>query len=246
MLLENKKVLITGAGRGIGRQTAIDMAKAGAIILGVGRTQAPLDEMASKVKELGGRVYTATMDVADYEDSKRVINGLADEAGGIDILVNCAAIFEEAFFIDMTPQQWQRTVSIDLDGVYHVTHVTLPYLIKARGAVVNVVSQDAFYGCPGYSHYAACKAAVVGLTRTLAKELGPDGVRLNCVAPGITETEMTKDRIATGKEGYLEKLPVGHIGQPEEIASAIVYLASPKASYITGQVIHANGGMYLG
>ncbi len=246
MLLENKKVLITGAGRGIGRQTAIDMAKAGAIILGVGRTQGPLDEMVSKVKELGGRVYTATMDIADYEESERVINSLAEAAGGIDILVNCAAIFEEAFFIDMTPQQWQRTVSIDLNGVYNVTHVAMPYLIKAKGAVVNVVSQDAFYGCPGYSHYAACKAAVVGLTRTLAKELGPDGVRLNCFAPGITETEMTKDRIATGKEGYLEKLPVGHIGQPEEIASAIVYLASPKASYITGQVIHANGGMYLG
>ena len=246
MLLENKKVLITGAGRGIGRQTAIDMAKAGAIILGVGRTQGPLDEMVSKVKELGGRVYTATMDIADYEESERVINSLAEAAGGIDILVNCAAIFEEAFFIDMTPQQWQRTVSIDLNGVYNVTHVAMPYLIKAKGAVVNVVSQDAFYGCPGYSHYAACKAAVVGLTRTLAKELGPDGVRLNCVAPGITETEMTKDRIATGKEGYLEKLPVGNIGQPEEIASAIVYLASPKASYITGQVIHANGGMYLG
>lgn len=246
MLLENKKVLITGAGRGIGRQTAIDMAKAGAIILGVGRTQGPLDEMVSKVKELGGRVYTATMDIADYEESERVINSLAEAAGGIDILVNCAAIFEEAFFIDMTPQQWQRTVSIDLNGVYNVTHVAMPYLIKAKGAVVNVVSQDAFYGCPGYSHYAACKAAVVGLTRTLARELGPAGVRLNCVAPGITETEMTKDRIATGKEGYLEKLPVGHIGQPEEIASAIVYLASPKASYITGQVIHANGGMYLG
>ena len=109
-----------------------------------------------------------------------------------------------------------------------------------------MVSQDAFYGCPGYSHYSACKAAVVGLTRTLARELGPQGVRLNCVAPGITQTEMTMERIAAGREGYLEKLPVGHIGQPEEIAAAIVFLASQKASYITGQVLHVNGGMYLG
>ena len=207
MLLENKKVLITGAGRGIGRQTAIDMAKEGAIILGTGRTQAPLDEMSRMVKEKGGQVYTATMDIADYEESERVVKTLAGQAGGIDILINCAAIFEEAFFTDMTPEQWNRTVSIDLNGVYNVTHAAIPFIIKAKGSVVNVVSQDAFYGCPGYSHYGACKAAVVGLTRTLARELGPAGVRLNCVAPGITETEMTKDRIAVGREGYL--LPRG-------------------------------------
>lgn len=246
MLLENKKVLITGAGRGIGRQTAIEMAKEGAIILGTGRRQEPLSEMAERVKEFGGRAYTATLDIADYETSAREINALAEKAGGIDILVNCAAIFEEAFFVEMTPEQWQKTVSTDLNGVFNVTHAAIPFIIKAKGAVVNIVSQDAFYGCPGYSHYGACKAAIVGLTRTLARELGPKGVRLNCVAPGITETEMTRERLATGKEGYLEKLPVGHIGQPQEIANAIIFLASEKASYITGQVIHANGGMYLG
>lgn len=246
MLLENKKVLITGAGRGIGRQTAIDMAKEGAVILGTGRTQEPLDEMAKQVLEVGGQAYTATMDIADYEMCGQVIHSLAEKAGGIDILVHCAAVFEEAFFVDMTPEQWQRTISIDLNGVYNVIHTAIPFIIEARGSVVSVVSQDAFYGCPGYSHYGACKAAVVGLTRTLARELGPEGVRLNCVAPGITETEMTRDRIAAGKDGYLEKLPVGHIGQPGEIASAIVFLSSEKASYITGQVIHANGGMYLG
>lgn len=246
MLLENKRVLITGAGRGIGRQTAIEMAKEGAVILGAGRRQAPLLEMAEQVQQLGGQSYIATMDIADYDMSKQAIDALAAEAGGIDILVHCAAIFEEAFFTDMTPEQWQRTISIDLNGAYNVIHSAIPYIIKAKGSVVSVVSQDAFYGCPGYSHYSASKAAVVGLTRTLARELGPSGVRLNCVAPGITETEMTRERIADGRESYLEKLPVGHIGQPDEIADAIVFLASEKASYITGQVIHANGGMYLG
>lgn len=246
MILKNKKVLITGAGRGIGLSTAAEMAKEGAVVLGLGRTEKPLSDMAEYIRLSGGEAYTATADIADYEDSKRAVEFLAKTAGGIDILVNCAAIFEEAFFRDMTPRQWEKTVSVDLNGVYNITHAALPFITEAKGSVVNVVSQDAFYGCPGYSHYSACKAAVVGLTRTLARELGMEGVRLNCVAPGITETEMTKDRIAAGREAYLEKLPVGHIGQPEEIANVIVFLASDKASYITGQVIHANGGMYLG
>ena len=246
MLLENKRVLITGAGRGIGRQTAIDMAKEGAVILGAALTQKNLDDMASEVHSMGGTVYTEIMDIADYEDSLKAVDSLAAKAGGIDMLVNCAGIFEEAFFMDMTPEQWHRTIAVDLDGVYNVTRAAMPYIIEAKGSVVSVTSQDAFYGCPGYSHYSAAKAAVVGLTRTLARELGSYGVRLNCVAPGITETEMTKDRIVTGREAYLEKLPVGHIGQPEEISSVIMFLASEKASYITGQVLHPNGGMYLG
>ena len=246
MLFKNKKVLITGAGRGIGRQTALDMAKEGAIILGAGLTAEPLAAMAKEVQAIGGTVYTHTVDIADYDESKQAVKYLATEAGGIDILINCAGIFEEAFFVDMTPQQWRRTISVDLDGVYNITHAAISYIIEAKGAVVNVVSQDAFYGCPGYSHYSACKAAIVGLTRTLARELGPKGVRLNCVAPGITETEMTIDRTRKGRDAYLEKLPVGHIGQPKEISSAIVFLASEKATYITGQVIHPNGGMYLG
>lgn len=246
MLLKDKNVLITGAGRGIGRQTAIDMVKEGAVILGAGLTQKNLDELEEEVKAIGGKIYTKAMDIADYADAKKGITELAEKAGGIDVLVNCAGIFEEAYFLEMTPEQWHRTVAIDLDGVYNITHVAAPYLVESKGSIVSVSSQDAFYGCKGYSHYSACKAAVVGLTRTLAVELGPKGIRVNCVAPGITETDLTRDRIVAGRDAYLEKLPVGHIGMPEEISNTIIFLASEKASFITGQTIHPNGGMYFG
>lgn len=246
MLLKDKKVLVSGAGRGIGRQIAIAMAGEGATVMGVARGIKNLEDTAALVRKNGGQMQIARLDVSNYHDVSIVVPELAEKAGGLDILVNCAGIFEEAAFVDMTPEQWQRTVDIDLTSVFNMTRTALPYIIKAKGNVINIGSQDAFYGCPGFSHYAACKAAVVGLTRSLARELGPQGVRLNCVAPGITETEMTKDRIATGRQGYLDKLPVGRIGKPEDIANAVVFLASEKAAFITGQVIHCNGGMYLG
>ena len=186
------------------------------------------------------------MDITDYEATDRTIKDLAAQSGGIDVLVNNAGIFQEAFFVDMTPAQWRKTISVDLDGVYNVTHAAIPYIIEKKGSVISIASQDAFYGCPGYSHYAACKAALVGLTRTLARELGSTGVRFNCVAPGIIQTDMTKDRIERDLDSYLAKLPVGRVGRPEDIANAIIFLASEKASNITGQVIHCNGGMYLG
>lgn len=246
MLLKDKKVLVTGAGRGIGRQIAILMVEEGAAVVGVGLSVKNLENTAALVAKNGGHMEIATLDVSQYGDVSKVVPELAEKLGGIDVLVNCAGIFEEAPFEHMTPEQWQRTVDIDLTSVFNMTRVALPYIIEAKGTVINIGSQDAFYGCPGFSHYAACKAAVVGLTRSLARELGPKGVRINCVAPGITATDMTRDRIETGLQEYLDKLPIGRIGEPEDIANAVVFLASEKSSFITGQVIHCNGGMYLG
>ena len=246
MLLKGKKVLITGGERGIGRQTALSAAQEGADILVVGVLEEEMAVTVRMVQDLGVTAYSAKMDITDYEATDRTIKDLAAQSGGIDVLVNNAGIFQEAFFVDMTPAQWRKTISVDLDGVYNVTHAAIPYIIEKKGSVISIASQDAFYGCPGYSHYAACKAALVGLTRTLARELGSTGVRFNCVAPGIIQTDMTKDRIERDLDSYLAKLPVGRVGRPEDIANAIIFLASEKASNITGQVIHCNGGMYLG
>ena len=246
MLLKGKKILITGGERGIGRQIALAAAEEGADVLVVGVLEEEMAETVRMVKDLGVNTYSAKMDITDYEACERTVKELAEQAGGLDILGNNAGIVEEAPFVEMTPAQWLKTVSVDLDGVYNVTHVAIPYIIQRRGCVISISSQDAFYGCPGYSHYAACKAAIVGLTRTLARELGGTGVRFNCVAPGITQTDMTKDRIERDLDAYLAKLPVGRVGRPEDIANAVIFLASDRASNIIGQVIHCNGGMYLG
>lgn len=246
MLLSGKKVLITGAGRGIGRQAAILMAQEGAVVTGVGRSAKNLEDTTALVKKAGGHIHIASLDITSYRDVANVLPKLAEHMGGLDVLVNCAGIFEEAGFTEMTPEQWQRTVAHNLTSVFNVTRIALPYLLAAKGTVINLSSQDAFFGCPGYSHYAACKAAVVGLTRSLARELGPKGVRVNCIAPGIIDTEMTRERIETGRQAYLDKLPIGRIGEPEDIANAVVFLASEKSGFMTGQVLHCNGGMYLG
>lgn len=246
MLLEGKCILITGAERGIGRVIALEAAKEGADVIGVGILMDSLAETADMVRALGRKFYSAKMDIADYDEVSRVVPELVEQAGGLDILVNCAGIFKEAPFLTMTPAQWHQTIAVDLDGIYNVTHAAIPYIIERKGNVVSIASQDAFYGCPNYSHYAACKAAVVGLMRTLARELGYTGVRFNSVAPGITDTDMTHDRIQRDMDSYLAKLPVGRLGRPEDIANAVIFVASDKASNITGQVIHCNGGMYLG
>lgn len=246
MLLKGKKVLITGGERGIGRQIALSAAREGADVIVVGVLEDEMAVTVRMVEELGVKAYSAKMDITDYEGTESTVKALAVQVGGIDVLVNNAGIFQEAFFLDMTPAQWHKTIAVDLDGVYNVTHAAIPYIIEGRGSVISIASQDAFYGCPGYSHYAACKAALVGLTRTLARELGSTGVRFNCVAPGITQTDMTKDRIERDLESYLAKLPIGRVGQPEDIANAVIFLASEMAGNITGQVIHCNGGMYLG
>ena len=162
MLLKGKKVLITGGERGIGRQTALSAAQEGADILVVGVLEEEMAVTVRMVQELGVNAYSAKMDITDYEATDRTIKDLAAQSGGIDVLVNNAGIFQEAFFVDMTPAQWRKTISVDLDGVYNVTHAAIPYIIEKKGSVISIASQDAFYGCPGYSHYAACKAALVG------------------------------------------------------------------------------------
>lgn len=246
-MLQNKVAFITGAGRGIGREIALLMAGQGADIVAADIGADDLAETRRLVAEKGVRVGTVIADITRADMVRAGVEAGVAELGRLDILVNNAAIFQEAPFLDMTEQQWQLNLNVNLTGVFNVTKAVAPILVRQKsGCVVSISSIDAFQGCRNYSQYAMAKAGVVGLTRTLAQEFGPFGVRVNAVAPGIVETDMTRERVAQNRAQYEAKIPLGRVGQPRDIARAALFLASDLAEYITGQVIHVNGGAYFG
>lgn len=246
-MLQNKVAFITGAGRGIGREIALLMAGQGADIVAADIGADDLAETGRLVAEKGVRVSTVIADITKADKVRAGVDAGVAELGRLDILVNNAAIFQEAPFLDMTEQQWQLNLNVNLTGVFNVTRAVAPILVRQKsGCVVSISSIDAFQGCRNYSQYAMAKAGVVGLTRTLAQEFGPFGVRVNAVAPGIVETDMTRERVAQNRAQYEAKIPLGRVGQPRDIARAALFLASDLAEYITGQVIHVNGGAYFG
>lgn len=247
MLLENKTAFITGAGRGIGREIALTMAAQGASIIIADIDEKTMSATATDVESLGVKALSVKTNISDIDSVKAAVEKAIDEFGRIDILVNNAAIFKKASFLEMTPEQWQQTADINMTGVFNVTRSVAPVMAEqGDGSIISIASVDAFQGCRDYSHYATTKAGVVGLSRTLAQELGPCGIRVNVIAPGIMLTEMTRDRVEANKEAYLSRVPIRRIGIPEDIANAALFLASNMSSYITGQVIHVNGGMYFG
>lgn len=246
MLLENKVAFITGAGRGIGREIALKMASEGASIVIADIDKDTMDTAKKDIEALGVRAFAVRTDISDERSVKESVDAVIKAFGKIDILVNNAAIFKKAPFLEMTGDMWDFTTNINLKGVFHVTRSVASIMAKNKqGAIISISSVDAFQGCRDYSHYAATKAGVVGLSRTLAQELGPYNIRVNVIAPGIMLTDMTRDRVEANKEAYLAKVPIGRIGVPEDIANAALFLASDLSSYITGQVIHVNGGMYF-
>jgi len=247
MLLKDKIALITGAGRGIGRQIALKMASEGASVIIADIDEKTMEDARQEISSLEVRAMSVKMDISDQDSVRAAVDKMLEEFGRIDILVNNAAIFRKAPFLEMTLDQWKQTTDINLTGLFNVTRAVAPGMAeRGSGAIVSIASVDTFQGCRDYSHYAMTKAGVVGLSRTLAQELGPHGVRVNVIAPGIMLTEMTRDRVEANKEAYLARVPIGRIGVPEDIANAALFLASEMSSYITGQVIHVNGGMYFG
>ncbi|SFN84370.1 3-oxoacyl-[acyl-carrier-protein] reductase [Chitinophaga sp. YR627] len=247
-LLENKVAIVTGASRGIGEAIAIKFAEEGAH---VAFTYLSSDEKAKaleqKLQAMGVKAKAYKSNAGVYEETETLVNDVLKEFGSIDICVNNAGISKDNLLLRMSPDQWDDVMDINLKSVYNMTkHVIRPMMKAKSGSIINMSSIIGMKGNAGQSSYAASKAGIIGFTKSIAAELGSRNIRVNAVAPGFVETDMThylKD--GDGAKTYMEKIPLGRFGSPEDIANVCVFLASGMSNYVTGQVISACGGLNM-
>jgi 3-oxoacyl-[acyl-carrier protein] reductase len=236
-MLEGKIALVTGASRGIGHAIAGELARQGAKVVGTSTS----GEGAAKVPG-AGRV----LDVRDAAQCDALVESIRKEFGDIGILVNNAGITRDNLALRMKDAEWDEVMETNLRAVFRLSRAVMRGMMKARwGRIVNITSVVGASGNPGQANYAAAKAAVVGMTKSLARELGSRGITVNCVAPGFIDTDMTRALPDGQRKALLEQIPLGRLGTPQDVAAAVAYLASPGADYVTGAVLHVNGGMYM-
>ncbi|MFA9411722.1 MAG: 3-oxoacyl-ACP reductase family protein [Deltaproteobacteria bacterium] len=245
--LAGKIAVVTGGSRGIGRATSIALAEAGAFVLVNYRSnEEAAKQTLSLIEEAGGQAELVCFDVADPDSVDRGLKAAIERHGGIDILVNNAGISIDQLLLRVSPKDLDMTWATNVNGpIYCAKACIRPMMKKRWGRIINLSSVVAESGNPGQAVYSSSKAALLGLTRTLAREYASRGITVNAVAPGFIETDMTADLSDAGKQGIIDQTPLGRIGRPEEVAAAVVFLASEEASYITGQVVRVNGGMHV-
>ncbi len=244
MEFKGKVALITGSTRGIGKAIAVAFAKEGATVVITGRNKETAEIVAENIKnEFSVDAYGFQLDLSG--DIKNVWKDIEKSVGKVDILVNNAGITKDTLFIRMKEKDWEDVLNVNLTGTFKITQLAVKGMIKKKwGRVINITSIVGFTGNIGQVNYSTTKAGLVGFTKSLAKELAPRNITVNAVAPGFIETDMTDVLPTEIKENYLKQIPLGRFGQPEDVANVVLFLASEKASYITGETIHVNGGMY--
>jgi 3-oxoacyl-[acyl-carrier protein] reductase len=246
MSLEGKIALVTGASRGIGRAIALDLARKGALLIGTATTQAGADKISAVLTDQGLRGQGLVLNVTDPLSIDNLFSEIEKNFSAPSILVNNAGITRDNIFLRMKPEEWDEVISTNLTSVYRLTKICLRGMLKARwGRIINISSVVGTMGNAGQANYAASKAGIIGFSRSVAQEIASRDITVNVVAPGFIETEMTQKLTEDQKKAIADKIPMQRIGSPEEIAYTVSFLASPHASYITGQVIHVNGGMLM-
>lgn len=246
MRLENKVAIITGAGSGIGRETALLFAEEGANVTVTGRTADSIKQVCKEIREKGGKSIFIPGDVSKREDMDEVVSKTFEEFGRIDILINNAGINQDALVTKMTREQWNGVINIDLTGAFNSIQAVVEIMInQGSGVIINASSISGIYGNIGQVNYSSAKAGLIGLTKTLAKELGKKGIRVNAVAPGFTITPMTSKVPEKIINMMKEKTPLGMLGEPRDIAYAYLYLASDEAKYVNGAVLSVDGGLTI-
>jgi len=246
--LDGKKALVTGASRGIGRAIAIALAEAGAdVAVNYSGSESAAAETAAAVEALGRRAMLVKADVGKSDAFEGMVKDVIDAFGGIDILVNNAGITRDNLIMRMKEEEFDQVIETNLKGVFNgIKAVTRPMMKQRSGRIINISSVVGALGNPGQANYVAAKAGVIGLTKASARELASRGITVNCVAPGFIETDMTDKLPADMREQLSGQIPLARLGQPEDIAAAVRYLASDAAAYMTGQTLHVDGGMYMG
>lgn len=241
--LSGKNALVTGASGGIGGEIARALHKAGATVTLSGTRLAPLEALAA---ELGDRVHVATCDLSDAASVEALPKAAIEKMGSIDVLVNNAGITRDNLFMRMSDDEWQSVLDVNLTSTFRLCRGVLRGMMKARwGRIVNISSVVGATGNPGQGNYAASKAGMVGMSKSLAAEVASRGITVNCVAPGFITTAMTDKLNDEQKARILTQVPAGRMGEVGEIAAAVLYLASPEAGYVTGTTLHVNGGMAM-
>ena len=236
-MLEGKVALVTGASRGIGRAIAEELAKRGAKVVGTATSEAG----AKSVPGIG-----KVLNVRDAAQCDALVESIRKELGEILILVNNAGIARDNLALRMKDAEWDEVIETNLRSAFRLSRAVLRGMMKARwGRIINVTSVVGAAGNAGQANYAAAKAGIVGLTKSLAREIGSRNITVNCVAPGFIDTDMTRALPDDSRKALLAQIPLGRLGSPEDIAAAVAYLASPGGGYVTGSVLHVNGGMYM-
>lgn len=244
-MLKNKIALITGAGRGIGRAIAIALAKEGAeVVINYNGSEERAKEVKQTIEENGGKASIYKCNVSDFATCEAMIKDIVKEYGHLDILVNNAGITKDGLIMKMKEEDFDSVLNVNLKGTFNTIRHSARQMLKQRsGKIINISSVSGILGNVGQANYAASKAGVIGLTKTMARELGSRGITVNAIAPGFVETEMTGVLSEEIRENACKQIILGRFGKPEDIANTAVFLASDKADYITGQVISVDGGM---
>jgi 3-oxoacyl-[acyl-carrier protein] reductase len=247
MSFSGRVAFVTGASQGIGRTCALRLAKEGATVAAAARNQEKLNQLVGEISSAGGRAASFAVDVADEEQIKSAVKAAVAQFGKIDILVNNAGITRDQLVMRMKRTDWDAVVQTNLTSAYLCIQQVVPSMLKQRwGRIINVTSVFGQMGQAGQANYAASKAGLIGLTMAIAREVGSRSITCNAVAPGFIETAMTAVLSEEFKQNAVKQIPLGRVGTPEDVASAVAFLASDEASYITGHVLSVNGGMLMG
>ncbi|KWR92050.1 3-oxoacyl-ACP reductase FabG [Cupriavidus sp. IDO] len=245
-LLENQIALVTGASRGIGRAIALELARQGALVVGTATSESGAAAISEYLAAEGLKGNGAVLNVNDPARCDALVDEIVKTHGSIGVLVNNAGITQDQLAMRMKDDDWGAVIETNLTAVFRLSRAVLRPMMKARGGrIINITSVVGSAGNPGQMNYSAAKAGVAGMSRSLAAEIGSRNVTVNCVAPGFIDTDMTKALSEEQHASLKSQIPLGRLGQPEDIAHAVAFLAGPQAAYITGTTLHVNGGMYM-